>query len=226
MQTNKGLFGRGAIILCTIALIIALVSAAMFWYLFAEIDRETLHEKLIAVERELNVIVGDIQYEVDKDADWNQYDYDSKVSNSMSEIDSHHMTFACAYKRIGTQYENISARTPSYEDSPFDPFASKDFVAAIKERTEGTVIIPFTPTGAKQRDMYTHFRVVPNPEQVADPYLLVIAVSKYSVTAEAAGWLSYMAAFIVILIMLIPAAFIAYAKRVTHGKDGRRDDTR
>lgn len=225
----KGLFDRTGTILILIALVVAAANFFFGQWLIGDIQTEKLQEKIVEVDREINIICDDIQYEVDKDEDWGEggYDYDGKVSHTVGLIDRQYEIFACAYK---TNEDGmpvpVSERT--YESSPFDPLASVEFTQTIVNGADrGNKAIYWTPEGSDGRYMYTYWRWVPDPRQVEDPYLIVIAVSEFSIGTTTASWVNATSIALSFAFVGLALAFLIYAKKRTHTSEkgyGNDDD--
>ena len=152
-----------------------------------------LLEKRIEIQKGLNRI-GDYialedKYSVySRETAWQ----DDLIMSLMSSYDQEHMTYATVYKGTGKGQENLSARHPSYEGSPFDPFVYPNFRFAI-EKERGEIVLPFQPDGGEMRDMYVSWRWTPNPAEHDNPYLLITGISKFTVAVHTADSVIYTA---------------------------------
>ena len=144
---------------------------------------EKLTEKVFELTRTLEIIADEIQWTVDTDKDWGSYNYDARVGHIMSEMDGKPLVYSAALKEDddGLLFD-ISDRKPSYDEVPFDPRIFPEFMNAIVDTESGVVKVWWEANpskGVPGRTMYVIYRWVPTG--VSDPYLLVFAISKYTV---------------------------------------------
>ena len=196
-KSNFGIF---------IPIIVAVVLLLLFNLAEEEIDRMLLAEKVIEKKFEIELIAEQTDRFIEKSSDWDSnYDhYISTILISVEMLDQLEMTYAAVFDE---NLENLSARSPSYEGSPFEPETHQEFVDAIHNTEMGDLIIPFTPPGAEMRDMYLHYRWIPSDSSLDNRVLAVVAISKYSVNTNISTWVQ-VAAIIVVIAAVIIAIFV------------------
>ena len=181
--------------------ILLMIAFSLFFHqLMSEIRNELLNEKFIEKRTNVDLIGTQIDRFIELDADWGYYDYQSIIAYNMQYIDELPMTFAAIYNE---EFESISARSPSYEGAPFEPTRYPEFIHAVKNSEMGKLILPFTPTGDIERDMYTYFRWVPSDPTLSNRFLTVVAISKYSVNTVSEDWISYGAMALIIVTAIL-----------------------
>jgi hypothetical protein len=139
--------------------------------------QENFDEKIRAVD--LFAVINDA---VAVGAGWSQEEYTEFVSKATQALDDMPMTFAAAYQFADEQYVLVSNRHPSYEGSPFDPMQYPDFVELVTAQESGEYRAMFAPKGSEPREMWIHFQWVPTDPTMSNRYLIVVAISKYTVT--------------------------------------------
>ena len=193
-----------------ITVIILLVSVITIFIGFRvvtnEINKMLLAEKLIEKELEITLISEQTDLSIQKDDDWESayQHYVDSILISMELLDRVPMTYAAVFDE---NIENISARSPSYEGSPFVPENYPAYMEAVKTNQHGNLILPFTPPGAAERDMYLHFQWLPSNTALENRLLCVVAISKYTINTKISAWVQATAILLIIFIFII-AIFI------------------
>jgi hypothetical protein len=181
---------------------------------FAELESEKIIEKRIEISKGIDRLTNLLQIQLDIDDDWGEYDYQRSLSAVIASYDSDPMTYAALYQLAvdpgdadaeiaadGTLYDLRSERTESYTGMPFIPLAYPEVASAVTAWhtrpdgiDRGQIIVWFDPDGKggePGRDMYIFFRWFPAPESVDNPYLILCAISKYSVETTTAEWVAH-----------------------------------
>ena len=190
-------------------IILAIVSIFIFtvFQLVREgIDRMLLAEKLIEKRLEIALIAEQTDLSIRKDNDWEQAHehYTDNIMVSMELLDRVDMTYAAVFSG---NLQNLSARSPSYEGSPFEPNGYPEYVKAVMENENGDLVVPFTPPGSQKRDMYLHYQWMPSDQSLQYRVLAVIAISKYTVNTRIST-LVQITAILLIITTLVIAIFI------------------
>ena len=171
-----------------------------------EIDRMLLEEKLIEKRFVIALIAEQADALIEKSGDWNSaYEgYFDTLLHNVEMLDQVEMTYAAVYDE---QLQNVSARSPSYEGSPFEPPENPEFVAAVGTNESGDLVLPFTPPGAQMRPMYLHYRWLPSDATLENRLLLVTAISKFSLNARISTWVQLTTILLVVLAFLMTLFF-------------------
>ena len=208
---DRNLKGR-ALYVFLIAAAIAVAYFIFFDNVLAEIDRQKLAEKEVGIEVQVSILADSIQYMVAKDKDWDEYDYDSLVSASIVTIDEQYQTFGAAYR--GLDFELISDRT--YETEPFEPFDYPEF-SAMAEASFGSyeqhrLTVWWDAEDPETPDCYMHMTLqwVPVLDDVSDPYLIVVAINKFSVQTQTAQWLQVGIICFGVFVVLVTYILLGY----------------
>ena len=152
-----------------------------------EITETLLNEKFEEKMQTIDGIAGDIDGLIQKDNDWDTYDYEWMLAQRMTTEDEKPYTFAALYSE---GLDNLSARHPSYT-SAYEPLEISEFRGQVQIQESGIAVLPFTPEGQPERDMHIYFRWVPTDDQLEHRYLLVVAISKYSITNKVTDWVGW-----------------------------------
>lgn len=166
-------------------MVLTVISCAINIIAFNSSEKRVVAEKLIEVEREVNIIADDIRRKVLTDDDWDTYDYVGKITSAVEVIDEQHMVFGGVYQ--GEDLLNLSQRTATYENEPFDPKAFPEFLKMVEEKKHrvGThaLSVHWEPESknVENRDAYIMFRWVPLVEGIDNPFLVVVAISDSTV---------------------------------------------
>ena len=205
--------------------VLALVAVTMmlaFNFISDGIDDMLLREKLIEKQLEINLIAEQTDLFVDKDEDWDSaYEhYVDSIITTVELLDRVSMTYAAVFDE---NLENLSARSPSYEGSPFEPNLSAEYVQAVGEKESGNVVIPFTPPGSEERDMHLYFRWLPSDTALPHRILVVIAISKFTVDMGLASWLQIPAVLLVVAVVII--AIFLWRRQLAKSLNRTLEDT-
>ena len=166
-----------------------------------EIDRMLLTEKLIEKRFEIALVAEQIDSHIEDTGDWaEEYErYLNTVLISIEMLDKVDMTYAAVFDE---QLQNLSARSPSYEGSPFEPTEYPEFIEAVHSSESGDLTMLFTPPGAQTRPMYLHYRWLPSDAALPNRILLVTAISRFSINARISVWVQ------ITTIVLMTLAFL------------------
>ena len=188
-----------------IAVIYLTIKATVCWGSTVNINNGLLHEKFTEKVQQVDMLASYIDEMVVVDKDWGIYDYVRTLHGAIDYLDEQHMTFAAQYVYLGEKLTEASSRTPSYTDSPFDPTVYPEFTTAVSSQDSGQMVLPFTPKGEPERDMYTYFRWIPTEDTLTGRILVVVAISQYTVQTNAAllGSLPFLFDFIVSFALVV-----------------------
>ena len=172
-------------------LIVALAGVLMLMFFYmanTEINRMLLAEKVIEKQFQISLVARHTDYLVASGGDWasGYNEYVGTILNSIEMLDESYMTYAAVFDE---DLNNLSARSPSYDGSPFEPAEFPEFIQAVSGYESGDLVLPFTPPGAKLRDMYLHYRWLPSDAAMQNRVLAVVAISEYSVTTKVSVWI-------------------------------------
>ena len=211
----------------SIYLIVALVLAAIailvgFSLISNGIDNMLLSEKLIEKQLEIDLIAEQTDFSVKKDNDWiSAYEhYADSIMISMELLDRVDMTYAAVFDE---NLQNLSARSPSYEGSPFEPNEYPEYLEAVKVNESGNVVLPFTPPGAKARDMYLHYQWLPSDTSQPHRLLVVVAISKYTINTRVSTWVQITS--ILLVIAIVVAAIFIWRRRMAESLNHTLENT-
>ena len=205
-----------------LSVVAALVIIIVFKLIDNGINNMLLSEKLIEKQLEIDLIAEQADLLIKKENDWaNTHEqYIANIILTIELIDRIDMTYAAVFDE---NLQNLSARSPSYEGSPFEPEKSPEYVEAVRANESGNIVLPFTPPGAKERDMYLHFQWLPSDIALPHRVLAVIAISEYTVNTRISNWIQIMAGLLIIA-TFITMIFI-WRKRMTAAMNHELEET-
>ena len=203
-KPNREDTGRTRTIIVAVFVFIAAAVVIMVAFGLASdvIEGMLLNEKLIEKELEIDLITEQIDLSIAKDGDWESaYDhYVYKVMISMEMLDRVDMTYAAVFDE---QLQNISARSPSYEGSLFEPERYPQYLAAVKNNESGNLVLPFMPAGSDERDMHLHFQWIPSDASLPNRLLSVVAISRYTINTRVSSWVQASSIILIVALIII-----------------------
>ena len=213
---------RGGIIRIFVLIIVAVAILLFFDVVRKEIDNMLLAEKAIEKQFQLSLMAGQVDRFIDKSDDWtDEYDhYVDTILAGIEVLDQANMTYAALFDE---NLQNLSARSPSYEGSPFEPGTFPEFVEAIKTNGAGDLVLPFTPPGSKERDMHLHFRWMPSDPALPNRVLAVVAISCYTVNTKISDWIQVAAIGLVVIIFIV--GIFIWRKQMTDSLNRTLEET-
>ena len=172
---------------CIFALLTIFVFCVMLTLINIGVETATtqnlLENKCEEVKNELGMIAAAVN--ADPTDPWDSHK--DNILHFMAFLDAKPLTFAAAYAQSGSDLLLMTKRDNA---TNFDPRNFNAFRDAIKKNDDGEVVIGFTPTGGVYRDMYLYYMWVPDYSEPHERYLLVAAVSKFSITVKLARWVT------------------------------------
>ena len=205
-----------------IPVILLIVTLVAFNIISNGIDSMLLAEKLIEKQFQIDLIVEQIDHVLEKNNDWTlEHDYyiDS-ILVSMEMIDELDMTYAAVFDEHLT---NVSARSPSYAGSAFEPTVSAEFVEAISLNDTGDFVLPFTPKDSATRDMYIHYQWLPSNASLENRVLAVVAISQYTINTRISTWVQ--ATSILLAIAIVVVAIFVWRRRMAESLNRTLEET-
>jgi len=163
--------------------IVILVLNAFYFQIATENIKETiLQEKFIEVQNHVNMLASAV--EANTTRKW--IDHQANIVDSVEYLNRLPQTFAVTYKPENGKLKPISELKNEKE---FDPLAYDMFNRAIGKES-GEITLSFTPENGAARDMHVYFMHMPLYAPPNERYLVVAAVSKFSVVTSIPEWIS------------------------------------
>ena len=202
----------------TIALLVPAAFLIMLCFLnaliTAEINKNLLDNKREEIHNELGMIAAAVN--ADPNDPWDSHK--ENILQFMKFLDAKPLTFAAAYLQDGSDLLLMTERDNA---TNFDPRNFTEFREKIKKQDVGEIVIGFTPTGGVYRDMYLSFVWVPDYSESHERYLLVAAVSKFSITIKLNRWVS-IALLVGVIACTLVLGWLIYCKLVLGHISGMR----
>ena len=142
-----------------------------------------LDNKFEEVKNELGMIAAAVN--ADPADPW--HSHEDNILHFMAFLDAKPLTFAAAYMPEGTDLKLLTERDNA---TNFDPREFDVFTDAVRENDMGSLVIGFTPTNGGYRDMHLYYMWVPDYSAPHERYLLVAAVSRFSITIKLGRWIT------------------------------------
>ena len=147
---------------------------------------------------------------IDTDINNTPESHERALQESIKYLDSIPLTFAAAYKPSQSVFELLTDRDMA---TNFDPFTYEAVYKAVLEADSGELVVGFTPstgsTAGKYRDMHLYFRWMPEYAEKEQRYLVIVAVSKYSIQSSSMTFVSFVL-WGVIAVIAAPAVYVSY----------------
>ena len=115
--------------------------------------------------------------------------YEIFIKDSTEYIDQIPQIYAGAYKLIDGELLLISERYND-EETIFDPFMYPEFSDEVLIHDSGGAVVYFEPENEPSMEIHLYYKWMPTIPDAPDLYLVIAGVSKYSVTAKIALWVS------------------------------------
>ena len=202
-----------------------IANALYFRWVTSAISDALLTEKYQEVQTELGLFATTMDAFVEVDSGWDVNRYTHIITDNIFMIDSKPMTFAAAYQYSDDALVNVSERHPSYEASPFDPLSYPGFCALIAEQDVGDFKVMFKPEGSDPREMLVHFRWIPTDGSLDGRYLVVVGISKYSISTQIPQWVSVGQWVSMTITFILSVGLAVFALQLGHIYDMREGDT-
>ena len=202
--------------------IVAAIILVIFNLISNGIDRMLLAEKVIEKQFQVGLIAEQINHALEKDNNWTrEHDYYADtILTSMEMIDELDMTYAAVFDE---NLQNLSARSPSYVGSPFEPGGYPEYVKAVQSTESGNLVMPFTPPGSATRDMYLYYQWLPADTSLPDRLLSVVAISKYTINTRISTWVQTTSILFIVATFVV--AIFVWRRRMTESVNRTLEST-
>jgi hypothetical protein len=131
--------------------------------------------------------------------------YRTILSGVVSELDATTGVYA---ELFDADLNNISERSQTYGEALFEAAEYPELMQAMGGNEQGESTVRFDKQGTPPHDIYIYFRWVPTDNTLHNRMLIVLGMSRYSVSNSISSWIVYGAAALII----IAAAFILAAE--------------
>jgi len=146
-----------------------------------------LHEKVIAVEHDVNYICDTLNFLVAENG-WEVEKYKDALMFLTEQLDATPNIYA---ELCDDQFNTLSHRIIPVDDSwAFNPRWYPDFVSAVQSADSGQYTISHPQKDAPPLIVYLHWRWIPTGSY-ENKVLLSVGVTQYSVDTKLADWLTY-----------------------------------
>ena len=166
-----------------ILLMIAFI--AFFIYIGNENQKNLLSEKFEEKKQEVAMMAYQMDNILKMENDWQSRHsyYQTTLIYNMELLNRSNWTYAAVFDSKLNQL----SRQVNY-DGGFDPLSYPDFKTSIQTSEIGDKLYHFDPTVGPARDVYLHYRWIPTGGEYSDRFLVVVAISKYSIVTQTSTW--------------------------------------
>jgi len=183
-----------------------ILSTVFFSMLMKQSEKNLINEKFEEKKLEVAMMANHVDKFIARDNDWEQeHDYyQQSLVYDMDALDSANMTYAVVYNYA---LEPLSKQV-NYQGG-FNPMVYPNFIKAVHENEMGDMIFPFTPSNGPARDVYLHYRWIPTGPQYNNRFLVVVAMSKYTIVTQTEGWYKTGSVALIVVTSILNIAMIA-----------------
>ncbi|MCL2350991.1 MAG: hypothetical protein FWC55_00515 [Firmicutes bacterium] len=184
--------------LLLLPIILMICSSMFFKYANDEMMNVIMSEKFIELRAAVNMISTMVDRLVERDNDWETYDYSQDVVPLVEAADDRYATFAVLYN---DQYQPVSQRQTAVLLD--DPFAYPNFVSSVKANNNGEVDLQVTDADKNVNNFKMYFQWLPTDAKYQHRYLVVAGLCEQSITVKPASLLG------IDMMLVIGATFFA-----------------
>ena len=181
--------------LFVVAIFVLISFCGFFVFAFSDMDSALLKEKIISRKQSIDRMCDSIDRLVERDADWDTYDYVTMISENVEQTDSTG-TFCAVYDM---NLDQISERTTDSSNADLYPMEYESVVKAVTENQRGDVVIRYKSENVKEHDMHIYYRWVPTDHNLQNRLLIILGVCSHSVDTKLGGWVIYGAVALIIV---------------------------
>jgi len=197
-----------------------IISAAFFGKLNQAMESNLINEKFAEKKLAVSLMANHTDQFIALDQDWeSEYEYyKQSLVFDMEALDQAYMTYAVVFD----QNLNPLSKQTNYMGG-FDPLIYASFIQAIHDNNMGDMVVNFTPELGTARDVYLHYRWIPTGDY-KDKFLVVVAISKYTVITQADGWFKAGSVALIAVTAILNIGMVAIITWLVQGKkryDGR-----
>jgi hypothetical protein len=185
----------------TAAILLLSVFCGYFNFAFSHANRVLLEEKFLDRQATVDILCDQIDYFVERDLDWNKYDYTLDMVFAIDTLAKHRGVYA---ELFNERLEGLSAQMPYFGDTPFTPHVYPEIIQTVTEHERGRMVVEIDREGVPKYDLHLYYRWIPTNKQHPNRLLVIIGVSKFSVDIGFDSWVAYGA----IALILVAAAII------------------
>ena len=168
-------------------------------------EKSLLDEKFEEKKLTVAAIANHTDAFIKLDDDWveeHEY-YKQSLIFDMEVLDTAYMTYAVVFD------ENLRQVSEQHNYSGgFDPMIYPRFKNEVHENDIGDTIIHYKPVIGIERDVYVHYRWIPTGREFNDKFLVVIAISKQTITTQIAAWIKVGSIVLITVTTLLNIAMV------------------
>jgi len=195
-----GIFTRKYLFLYLLPVIIMITFTVFFLMTTDEMQNNLIKEKFAEKKLEVAMIANHADAFIAQNNDWSTKHnyYKQSIIFDMQALDSADMTYAVVFDSTLTPLSSQVNYTGG-----FNPLAYPDFISAINNNNIGDAVYHFAPTDGPERDIYLHYQWIPTGPQYNDRFLVVVAISRYTILTQMSVGYQWGAAALIIITTLL-----------------------
>jgi len=187
------------------ALIILIGFAVYFQVARTHLSDALLHEKIVAVENDVNYICAIFDYLVERDGTWDRERYQDVLAFATKQLDATPNIYA---ELLDEDFNTLSERIIPVDDRwRFDLKNYPELIELLRKDDTGEYHVGVRGSDGTLLGVQLHWRKMPADSRHGDRVLLIAGVSHFSVSTQLAKGLNYG----IIALFSISAVFVAFS---------------
>jgi len=175
--------------LLTVALLILAMFAVYFYFIKKHINHLMLQERKTIIAYKVSYVCETVNFLVERDEDWGEYDYLSTLVFLTEKIDGEKDVYA---ELFDEQLNGLSRRITHTDDLVFYLEDYPDLIERVKVENDGQAIVKDYNRGKRPpHDVCVAWRWIPTDETYQHRFLLIAGVSKFSIIHTPEEWIDY-----------------------------------
>ena len=193
-----------------IPITVMILSSVFFSMLRKQGETSLINEKFAEKKLEVAMMANHADAFIAKDNDWGQQHdyYQQSLVFDMEALDKQNQTYAVVFD---SNLKQLSKQ--DFYNGGFDPMLYPSFLDAVRVNDMGDMVFHYTPAdtaaNGPERDVYVHYRWIPTGSSYQDRFLVVVAISKYTIVTKTAGWSNTGVAALIALTAVCNLAMVA-----------------
>ncbi|MDR2656776.1 MAG: hypothetical protein LBB86_03005 [Oscillospiraceae bacterium] len=189
-----------------------IVLAFLFMFNLQDYQQAIYSEKLIEKRLNLDMIANEVDRLIADGRSWQgHYEFFLDTARiNMEMLDATYMTYAAV---LDADLVNVTYRTLS-ESAAFEPANYQEFVEAVRSNDAGSISLWFEGEDIVGREMNVYYRWIPSDNTLPGRFLIVDAISAYSVQATKSMLISYLIAALILIVTVLNCSFVVMLERM------------
>ncbi|MDR1263745.1 MAG: hypothetical protein LBK46_09705 [Oscillospiraceae bacterium] len=212
LQIGKIFDSKAARTALALPVALMIVLAFLFMFNLQEYHQVIYAEKLIEKRLNLDMIANEVDRLIADGRSWqDHYEFFLETARiNMEMLDATYMTYAAV---LDADFVNVTYRTLS-ESIAFEPADYPEFVEAARNNESGSISLWFESADVAGREMNVYYRWIPSDNTLPDRFLIVDAISAYSVQTRKSMLISYLIAALILVVTVLNCSFVVMLEQM------------